>query len=108
MPGLARVEAGRRHAHSRGARGHAVLRRRRPAARRLRRRARCRANQILALIDAAAAAIAANADELTRLDQAIGDGDHGSNMARGFQAIAAPARGAGGAGARAMRCRRPA
>ena len=46
-------------------------------------------DQILALIDAAAAAIAANADELTRLDQAIGDGDHGSNMARGFQAIAA-------------------
>ena len=43
----------------------------------------------LALIDATAAAIAANADELTRLDQAIGDGDHGSNMARGFAAIAA-------------------
>ena len=46
-------------------------------------------DQILALIDAAASTIAANADELTRLDQAIGDGDHGSNMARGFQAIAA-------------------
>ncbi|MGD9511323.1 MAG: DAK2 domain-containing protein, partial [Geminicoccaceae bacterium] len=46
-------------------------------------------DRILALIDAAAAAIAANAEELTRLDQAIGDGDHGSNMARGFQAIAA-------------------
>jgi dihydroxyacetone kinase-like protein len=45
--------------------------------------------RILALIDAAAEAIAANADELTRLDQAIGDGDHGSNMVRGFQAIAA-------------------
>jgi dihydroxyacetone kinase-like protein len=44
--------------------------------------------RILALIDAAAAAIAANAEELTRLDQAIGDGDHGSNMTRGFQAIA--------------------
>lgn len=41
------------------------------------------------LIDAAAAAIAAHADELTRLDQAIGDGDHGSNLQRGFQAIAA-------------------
>ena len=41
----------------------------------------------LALIDAAVAAIAANAEELTRLDQAIGDGDHGSNMQRGFQAI---------------------
>jgi phosphoenolpyruvate---glycerone phosphotransferase subunit DhaL len=46
-------------------------------------------DQILALIDTTAAAIAANADELTRLDQAIGDGDHGSNMTRGFQAIAA-------------------
>lgn len=46
-------------------------------------------DRILALIDAATAAIAANAEELTRLDQAIGDGDHGSNMARGFQAIAA-------------------
>lgn len=43
----------------------------------------------LALIDATSSAIAANADELTALDQAIGDGDHGSNMARGFQAIAA-------------------
>ena len=46
-------------------------------------------DQILALIDATTATIAAHADELTRLDQAIGDGDHGSNMARGFQAIAA-------------------
>lgn len=43
----------------------------------------------LALIDAAAAAIAAHADELTRLDQAIGDGDHGSNLDRGFKAVAA-------------------
>lgn len=43
----------------------------------------------LALIDATSSAIAANADELTALDQAIGDGDHGSNMARGFQAIKA-------------------
>jgi dihydroxyacetone kinase-like protein len=46
-------------------------------------------DQILDLIDAAVATIAANAEELTRLDQAIGDGDHGSNMARGFQAISA-------------------
>jgi dihydroxyacetone kinase-like protein len=42
-----------------------------------------------ALIDAAVAAVAAAEGELTRLDQAIGDGDHGSNMARGFEAIAA-------------------
>jgi dihydroxyacetone kinase-like protein len=44
---------------------------------------------ILALIDATTATIAAHADELTRLDQAIGDGDHGNNMTRGFQAISA-------------------
>ena len=40
------------------------------------------------LVDAAAAAIAANAEELTALDQAIGDGDHGINLNRGFQAVA--------------------
>jgi phosphoenolpyruvate---glycerone phosphotransferase subunit DhaL len=45
--------------------------------------------RILALIDATTATMAAHADELTSLDQATGDGDHGSNMARGFQAIAA-------------------
>jgi phosphoenolpyruvate---glycerone phosphotransferase subunit DhaL len=44
---------------------------------------------VLALVDAAAAAVATDADELTRLDQAIGDGDHGTNLQRGFQAIAA-------------------
>jgi dihydroxyacetone kinase-like protein len=44
---------------------------------------------VLALIDAAAAAVDAHAEELTRLDQAIGDGDHGSNLRRGFRAIAA-------------------
>ncbi len=41
------------------------------------------------LIDAAVAAIGANAERLTALDQAIGDGDHGLNMRRGFDAIAA-------------------
>jgi dihydroxyacetone kinase-like protein len=35
--------------------------------------------------------ITAHADELTSLDQAIGDGDHGLNMKRGFDAIAAAA-----------------
>ncbi|MCG8357849.1 MAG: dihydroxyacetone kinase subunit L [Kiloniellales bacterium] len=40
------------------------------------------------LIDAAAAVIEAHAEELTSLDQAIGDGDHGINMKRGFQAVA--------------------
>jgi dihydroxyacetone kinase-like protein len=37
----------------------------------------------------AKAAIDAHSAELTALDQAIGDGDHGLNMARGFDAIAA-------------------
>lgn len=41
------------------------------------------------LIDAAAGTIRDHGDELTTLDQAIGDGDHGLNMKRGFDAIAA-------------------
>jgi dihydroxyacetone kinase-like protein len=41
------------------------------------------------LLDASVAVIRANADQLTALDQAIGDGDHGVNMRRGFDAIAA-------------------
>lgn len=40
------------------------------------------------LIEKSRAAIEAHADELTALDQAIGDGDHGINMSRGFGAIA--------------------
>jgi dihydroxyacetone kinase-like protein len=39
------------------------------------------------LIAAAEAAVARHAEELTRLDQAIGDGDHGLNMQRGFKAM---------------------
>jgi len=39
-------------------------------------------------IGRAAAAIADHAEELTALDQAIGDGDHGINMKRGFDAVA--------------------
>jgi phosphoenolpyruvate---glycerone phosphotransferase subunit DhaL len=46
---------------------------------------------IRTLIAKCSGAIAARADELTTLDQAIGDGDHGANMARGFNAIAATA-----------------
>lgn len=46
-------------------------------------------NLVASLIEAAAATIRAHADHLTELDQAIGDGDHGSNMRRGFDAIAA-------------------
>lgn len=41
-----------------------------------------------ALIDATVKSMAVHADELTQLDQAIGDGDHGINMQRGFGAIA--------------------
>ena len=39
------------------------------------------------MIQAAAGTIDTHADELTALDQAIGDGDHGLNMQRGFNAI---------------------
>lgn len=39
------------------------------------------------LIDRAGASIREHAEELTELDSAIGDGDHGVNMARGFDAI---------------------
>lgn len=41
------------------------------------------------LIEAVAMAIFAHVDELTALDQAIGDGDHGLNMKRGFEAVMA-------------------
>jgi dihydroxyacetone kinase-like protein len=41
------------------------------------------------LVRALAAAMIGHADELTRLDQAIGDGDHGLNMKRGFEAVLA-------------------
>jgi dihydroxyacetone kinase-like protein len=46
---------------------------------------------IQALIAKCSGTIVAHADELTTLDQAIGDGDHGVNMARGFNAIAGAA-----------------
>ena len=41
------------------------------------------------LIEGVAQTIFDHADELTRLDQAIGDGDHGLNMKRGFEAVMA-------------------
>jgi dihydroxyacetone kinase-like protein len=40
-------------------------------------------------VKAFAAAIAENRKELTKLDSAIGDGDHGTNMDRGMQAAVA-------------------
>jgi len=39
------------------------------------------------LIDACREVIAANADHLSELDRAIGDGDHGTNMRRGLEAV---------------------
>ncbi|MEQ1942036.1 dihydroxyacetone kinase subunit DhaL [Mesorhizobium sp. VNQ89] len=44
---------------------------------------------IAALAIAVADTISAHAEELTALDQAIGDGDHGLNMKRGFEAVRA-------------------
>ena len=41
------------------------------------------------LVRALARSVIEHADELTSLDQAIGDGDHGLNMKRGFEAVLA-------------------
>jgi dihydroxyacetone kinase-like protein len=41
------------------------------------------------LIAALASAVIENAEELTALDRAVGDGDHGLNMKRGFEAVLA-------------------
>jgi dihydroxyacetone kinase-like protein len=41
------------------------------------------------LVRAMAASVIEHAEELTKLDQAIGDGDHGLNMKRGFEAVLA-------------------
>jgi phosphoenolpyruvate---glycerone phosphotransferase subunit DhaL len=43
------------------------------------------------LIRVMAETMIAHAEELTKLDQAIGDGDHGLNMKRGFEAVLADA-----------------
>jgi len=40
-----------------------------------------------ALIETVARRVIASAEELTDLDRAIGDGDHGINMQRGFEAV---------------------
>jgi dihydroxyacetone kinase-like protein len=49
------------------------------------------ARDIRLLIDTLSDRIIAASDELTALDQAIGDGDHGINMKRGFEAVKADA-----------------
>ena len=41
------------------------------------------------LIKTVAERVILHADELVALDQAIGDGDHGLNMKRGFEAVLA-------------------
>jgi dihydroxyacetone kinase-like protein len=48
------------------------------------------------LIAATAEAVIAHADELGDLDRAIGDGDHGLNMKRGFEAVLADLDGLAG------------
>ena len=48
------------------------------------------------LIVAVSDEVIAHADELTALDQAVGDGDHGVNMKRGFEAVRADAATDGG------------
>ena len=46
-------------------------------------------NVFRAWITSAAGVIEANRDHLTQLDAAIGDADHGINLARGFAAVLA-------------------
>ena len=46
-------------------------------------------SHLQAAIVAMATTVSAHAEELTALDSAIGDGDHGTNMKRGFDAVAA-------------------
>jgi dihydroxyacetone kinase-like protein len=45
--------------------------------------------QVKRLIETTANTVIAETDRLTALDQAIGDGDHGLNMKRGFEAVLA-------------------
>ena len=47
------------------------------------------ADDLKTLIGRLSKVISDHADELTALDSAIGDGDHGHNMKRGFEALAA-------------------
>jgi dihydroxyacetone kinase-like protein len=42
---------------------------------------------VIAWMREASAAVAAEGDHLTQLDSAIGDGDHGVNLTRGFRAV---------------------
>lgn len=47
----------------------------------------CTAETVAAALRSAAEVVAAHRDELVRLDREIGDGDHGENLKRGFDAV---------------------
>ncbi|MBW4716488.1 dihydroxyacetone kinase subunit DhaL [Saccharothrix obliqua] len=47
----------------------------------------CGADEVVAALRAAAVVVAEHREELVRLDRAIGDGDHGENLHRGFSAV---------------------
>ena len=47
----------------------------------------CTARQVAAAVRAAAQVVTEHRDELVQLDRAIGDGDHGENLKRGFTAV---------------------
>ncbi|MEP6598281.1 MAG: dihydroxyacetone kinase subunit DhaL [Actinomycetota bacterium] len=47
----------------------------------------CSAGEVVAAIRAMAAVVGEHRIELTHLDREIGDGDHGENLNRGFQAV---------------------
>ncbi|MEV7036816.1 dihydroxyacetone kinase subunit DhaL [Amycolatopsis sp. NPDC051061] len=49
----------------------------------------CKADGVAAAVRAAAAVVAEHRVELIDLDRAIGDGDHGENLNRGFTAVVA-------------------
>ncbi|MEV6918076.1 dihydroxyacetone kinase subunit DhaL [Amycolatopsis sp. NPDC051106] len=49
----------------------------------------CKAHGVAAAVRAAAAVVAEHRAELIDLDRAIGDGDHGENLNRGFAAVVA-------------------
>ncbi|WP_073486039.1 dihydroxyacetone kinase subunit DhaL [Streptoalloteichus hindustanus] len=49
----------------------------------------CTAEDLVVALRAVSAAVVDHGDELTELDRAIGDADHGENMRRGFLAVAA-------------------
>ena len=55
-----------------------------------------RAETITSWLGEAEQQIKANSDYLTQLDAAIGDGDHGTNMRRGFDAVGKALAGQGG------------